>query len=94
MNLLKLEKTYFHSFEYRCVYDIKFTNITNIEEVTLPIGLGYMEFKSEYYGLNKKNQKCKKHWFFIFNEIVKITVKIYSNLSRMNICYQLKFQVP
>ena len=63
MNLLKLEKTYFHSFEYRCVYDIKFTKITNIEEVTLPIGLGYMEFKSEYYGLNKKIKNARNIGF-------------------------------
>ena len=28
-----VEKNYFHLFEFRCVYDIKFTNLTNNEEV-------------------------------------------------------------
>ena len=42
-------KKIFHTFEYRCVYDIKLTNITKSEEVVLPISLGYMEFKPEYY---------------------------------------------
>ena len=37
-------KKHFHSFEYRCVYDIKFTNITNNEKFILPISLGFMEF--------------------------------------------------
>ena len=62
MKLLKIvEKKIFLSFEYRCAYDIKFTNLTNNEEIFLPIGLGFMESKSEYYGLIKK--KCKKQWF-------------------------------
>ena len=52
-----------------------------------------MEFKSEYYGL-RKNIKNARNNGFIFNEIVKLTIKIYSTLSRMNICYYLKFQIP
>ena len=34
--LLKIIKTnFFHTFEYRCVHDIKFTSITNNEEGNL-----------------------------------------------------------
>ena len=40
-------KKIFHSFVYRCVCDIKYTNITNNEDVILTISLGYMEFKSD-----------------------------------------------
>ena len=36
-------KKYFHSFEYRCIYDIKFTNMENIEEVDTRSSLGYMK---------------------------------------------------
>ena len=28
---------YFHTFEYRCVHDIKYTNMENIEEVNLKL---------------------------------------------------------
>ena len=56
---------YFHTFEYSCVYDIKFANMENNEEVILSITLEYMKYKSQFYRLSKKNQKCKKHWFYI-----------------------------
>ena len=32
------------------------------EEVMLAITLGYMEYKPQFFGLNKKNQKCVKKW--------------------------------
>ena len=48
-------KNYFLTFEYRLVYDINFTNISNNEEVNLIITHKSKEFKSEFYGLNKKN---------------------------------------
>ena len=47
-------KKYFHSFEFGCIYDINFSNITNNEEVNLTTGIGYMEFKSQFYGISKK----------------------------------------
>ena len=31
---------------------------------------------------------------FIFNQINKLTIKIYSNLSNINICYFLKHGIP
>ena len=49
-------KNYFHTFEYRLVCDINFTNISNNEEVNLIITHKSMKFKTEFYGLNKK--KC------------------------------------
>ena len=48
-------KKYFHSFEHKCVYGIKFENFTTIKEVVLTITLGYMELKSQIYGLSKKS---------------------------------------
>ena len=83
-------KKYFHSFEYRRVYDIKFTKITNIEEVIFLFSLGYKEFKFEYYGLNKGIKKARNIGF-TFNEIVKLILKIYSNLSKIIIRFYLKF---
>ena len=36
------------------VYDIKFKNFTNNEEVNLTISIAFIEFKSQFYGLSKK----------------------------------------
>ena len=44
---------YFHTFAKRLVYDIQFTNVANSEEVNLKITHRSMEFKTEFYGLNK-----------------------------------------
>ena len=44
---------FFHTIEYRCVYDFKITNISNNDEVILTISHDYMNCKPEYYGLNK-----------------------------------------
>ena len=43
---------YFHTFEYRLVYDNKFTKISNNEEVNFTISHKFMEFKNEVYCLN------------------------------------------
>ena len=48
-------KNYFHTFEYKLVYNIKFTKTSNNEEVNFIITHKSKEFKSEFYGLNKKN---------------------------------------
>ena len=84
---------YFHTFEYRLVYEIKFTNISNNEEVNLTITHRSIEFKTEFYGLNKKIKNAQRNGF-IFNQINKLTIKIYSNLSNINICYYLKLRIP
>ena len=84
---------YFHTFEYSLVYDVKFTNISNNEEVNFTITHRSMEFKTEFYGLNKKIKNARES-DFIFNQINKLTLKIYSNLSNINICYYLKHRIP
>ena len=42
---------YFHTFEYRLVCEIKFTNISNNYEVNFTSTHRSMEFKTEFYGL-------------------------------------------
>ena len=59
----------FNSFEYRCVYDINFTNITENDEALLTITLRYMEFKSQFYGLTKKTKSTRNNGF-IYKEII------------------------
>ena len=61
-------RNYFHTFEYKLVYDINFTNSSNNEEVNLIITHRSMEFKTEFYGLNKKIKNARRNGF-IFNQI-------------------------
>ena len=42
----------------------------------------------------KKKTKNSSTKCFIFNQINKLTIKIYSNLSNVNIRYNLKFPIP
>ena len=83
---------YFHTLEYRLVYDIKFTKISNNEEVNFTITHRSMEFETEFYGLTKKIRNARQNGF-IFNQINKLTIKIYSNLSNINIQYYLKYRI-
>ena len=76
---------YFHSFEYRCVYDIKFIKTENIEEIFLSITLGYMKYKSQFYGLSTSTKNARINCFR-FSEIVKLTIKNDSSLSNIKIC--------
>ena len=82
-------KKYFHSFEYRIIYDLCFKNISNNEEVNFAVTHRSMEFKTEFYGLNKKIKNARENGY-IFNQINKLTIKIYSNLSNINIQYHLR----
>ena len=70
---------YFHTFEYRLVYDIKFTTISNNEEVNFTITQRSMEFKTEFYGLNEKMKNFQRSGF-IFNQINKVTIKIVKSI--------------
>ena len=79
---------YFHTFEYKLVYDINFTNISNNEEVNLIITHKSKEFKTEFYGLNKKIKNAGRNGF-VFNQINNFKIEIYSNLSGINIHYHL-----
>ena len=72
-------KQFFHSFENRCVYDIKFTNNSKNEELFLTISIGYMELESQFYGSSGKNRNARNNGF-IFNQLLKLTTKNYSSL--------------
>ena len=81
-------RNYFHTFEYKLVYDINFTNISNNEEVNLVITHKSMEFKTEFYGLNKKIENARRNGF-VFKQINFFKIEICSNLSNINIHYHL-----
>ena len=66
---------FFHTFEHRCVYDIKYNNVANNEKVCPTITIGYMFFKHELYGLNKKI-KIAQEIGFKFDKMVKLTIKV------------------
>ena len=76
---------YFHSFECECVYNLNFTNITNNESVNFTISNKNLGM----YELNKKLTLARERGY-IFNQIKKLTIKNYSNLSYINIHYHLK----
>ena len=82
-------KKYFHSFEYRIFYDLCFKNISNNEEVNFAVTHRSMEFKTEFYGLNKKIKNAREKGY-IFNQINNFKIKILSNLSHINIHYHLR----
>ena len=86
-------KNYFHTFEYKLVYNIKFTKFSNNEEVNLIITHKSMEFKTEFYGLNKKTKNARESGF-VFNQIKNFKIETYSNLSYINIHYHLKLGAP
>ena len=83
----------FHTFENRCVYGFNITIITNNGEVNLTIFHGFMCFKSEFYGFHEKI-KCVRKNGFRFGKTVKLTIKIDSSQSHINICYYFKLSVP
>ena len=79
----------FHTFENDCIYDIKLTNIADNENFNLTI----IGKSMNLYDLNK-NLKVARHNGFIFNQINKLTLKIYSHQRDINKCYYLKHQIP
>ena len=76
---------YFHTFDHICEYNLNFTNITNNETVNFLISDKSMGM----YELNKKLTLARERGY-IFNQINKLTIKIYSNLSHINIHYHLR----
>ena len=50
---------FFHTFKYRCVYYIKFTNIANNEKFIFNSSHDCIEIKHEYYELIKKIKIAK-----------------------------------
>ena len=45
------------------------------------------------FELNKKPTVARQRGY-IFNQVNKLTIKIYSNLSNINICYYLNQRIP
>ena len=82
-------KKYFRSCECRVFYDLCFKNISNNEEVNFAVTHRSMEFKTEFYGLNKKIKNARENGY-IFNQINNFKIKILSNLSHINIHYHLR----
>ena len=80
---------YFHTFDLICEYDLNFTNITNKEIVNFTIS----DKSLGMYELNKKLTIALENGFK-FNHINKLTIKIYSNLSYINIHYHLRLGAP
>ena len=80
---------YFHTFSYECVYDINFRNKTNNEIVTLTFSGRNLGM----YEINKKLTLAKQRGFN-FKQINKLTIKILSNLSYINIHYHLRLGAP
>ena len=80
---------YFHTFDFICEYNLNFTNFTNNESVNFTISDKNMGM----YELNQKLSISRKRGFK-FNQIHKLTIKIYSNLQNINIHYHLKLGAP
>ena len=93
MILLKVVEIFFSTFQYRLVYDFKYTIVSNNEEVNFTITHRSMEFKTEFYGLKKKIKNARRN-SFKYIQIIKLTIKISSNVSNINICYYLKHPIP
>ena len=71
---------YFHKSKSECIYDIKFKKIANNEMVKLTI----IGKNMDLYDLNK-NLKVARENGFIFIQINKLTIKIYSHQGYINI---------
>ena len=69
--------------------DLIFTNTTNIETVNFTISNKCMSM----YELNEKLAIARGNGF-LFNQINNFKLKIYSNLSNINIHYHLKLGLP
>ena len=82
-------KKYFHTFKCRLLYDIKFTNFSNNEEVIFTFSDKIMDM----YEL-KKNLAIARGNGFVFNQINNFKIKIQCILSKINIHYQLKLGLP
>ena len=80
---------YSHIFNHKCEYDLNFRNITNNELIDITIS----DKSMNSFELNKKLTIARGNGF-IFNQINKLTKKIYSNLSSINIHYHLRLGSP
>ena len=83
------DNSYSHNFKYECIYDVKLTNITNIEIFNLTVSGKSMNL----YELNKKLTVARQNGF-MFNQTNNLSIKFHSHLRYINISYYLKFQIP
>ena len=74
------QNKFFHTFHHVCEYDLNFTNIGNNETVNFKISPKCMGM----YELNQKLAIARGNGF-IFNQINNFKLKIFSNLSHINI---------
>ena len=79
----------FHTFDHVCEYYINFTNIGNNETVNFTISDKSMGL----YELNKKLTIARGNGYKL-NQRKNYKIKIYSNLSHINIHYHLKLGSP
>ena len=79
----------YHTFEYKCEFDIKPTSFANIDINILTI----FDKSRGLYELNKKVTFARPIGF-IFNQILKLTMKILKNQSIENIHFYSKFRIP
>ena len=82
-------KKYFDTFKHECFYDIKLTNITNIEIINLTISGKSMIL----YELIEKLPVARQNGFII-NQINKLTIKIHSHSRYINISFYLTSPIP
>ena len=80
---------YFHTFKYVCIYDIKLTKIKSNEIINISTS----DESLGLYELNKKLTLARERGFK-FNQINRLTIKIYSHQRYINISYYLKHRIP
>ena len=80
-----VKRTYQTKFVTRIFTSVvKILLLVWVQVIILANTNGYMCFKSDFYGLNAKNQKCTKNWCR-FDELMKLTNKIDSKQSNLKI---------
>ena len=80
---------YFHTLAQICENDLNLTKITKNEIVTFTISDECMGMYEVY-----KNLAIARENGFKFNQLNKLAIKIYSNLSNINIHYHLRLGSP
>ena len=80
---------YFQTFDHICEFEIQLANNSNNEIVIITISGKSMAL----YEKSKKITVARQNGF-LFNQISKLTIKIYSNLSNISIYYYLKLRIP
>ena len=80
---------YFHTFDHICEYNLNFTKTSKNESVNFSISDKCMGM----YELNKKLTVARENGY-IFNQINKLTIKIYSNLLNINVHYHVRLGTP